>query len=581
MRILSKSAAFAVILGVVMSTGASASNIVEITVTPSEGHRAVSPYIFGVNSGVDLSAVSAKAFRLGGNRLTAYNWENNMSNAGSDWKHSNDLYLVNDVAEQFKNVPAGALLNAAEEARGENAYTLLTLQMAGYVSSGKVGQAKEEDAAPSDYWFKVENRKGEFSGEPDGSDKTVYMDELVSYLTARLGDTARGYSLDNEPALWQHTHPLLQSGALTCAELIARSTELASVVKETDASAEVFGPALFGYSAYNTFGSAPDWSELKSANGYRWFIDFYLDEMRKAEETNGKRLLDVLDLHYYTEAKGACGERMCGHYDNDDCIRARLDSVRSLYDPDYREKSWITDTGAEFFPLLPNVNRSIDEYYPETKLSFSEYNFGGGDHISGGVCEADVLGTFAEHGVYFAALWAFDNNEYQLGAVNMFTDYDGSGSGFGDTLVKSEYGGDISVYSSIDGEDENTVKIIVTNRSIHDDTPVGITLSSETVYESAEVYSLYGDSPLVRKLDGVGEITGNKFTYTLPALSVTEFVVNALKPEVSPEVSSEISSDTSESAASGGNNALPFVIGGAVAAGAAIAVTAVVRKKKK
>lgn len=572
------SAVSAAFLGVVMSTSAFAENApIEITVTPSEGHKAISPYIYGVNSGVDLGAVSAKSFRLGGNRMSAYNWENNVSNAGSDWHNSSDMYLIQNAADEFKTVPAGVLFNAAYEARKGNVpYTLLTLQMLGYVSSDKKGNVHEENAAPSEYWYKVENRKGgEFAANPDKTDGVVYMDELLNYLTTNLGksDTETGikaYALDNEPGLWKHTHSLVQRETLSCAELIEKSVDLAAVVKDMDGGAEVFGPALFGYSAYVNFAGAPDWNELKQENGYRWFIDYYLDEMRKAENANGKRLLDVLDLHYYTEAKGACGQRSCDHYDNDDCIKARLDSVRSLYDPDYRENSWIVDTGAEFFPLLPNIRQSVDEYYPDTKLAFTEYDFGGGDHISGGVCEADTLGIFAEHGVYFASIWSFDKNEYQLGAINMFTNYDGFGNGFGDTLVKSEHSGDISVYSSIDGEDDKTVKIIVTNRSIHDDTPVSITLSSENVYETAEVYSLYGDSPLVRKLDGVGEIAENRFTYTLPALSVTEFVVSVPQTEVSSASASEDSK---------GGNALPYAIGAAV--GVAVAVTATVHTKKK
>ena len=503
-------------------------------VTPSEGHKPISPYIYGVNSGVNLRGVAAKSFRLGGNRLTAYNWENNMSNAGSDWYNSSDLYLVQNAEEQFKNVPGGAALNAVYEAgQGNIPYTLITLQMAGYVSSDKNGSAGEEDTAPSEYWNKVVNRKdGELSLEPDKEDGVVYMDEYLNYLISKLGKSdsetgIKAYALDNEPSLWRHTHSLVHGEALTCEELIQKSVDLASVVKEADSGAEVFGPSLFGYSAFDSLAGAPDWQQLKKDNGYRWFIDCYLDGMHKAEEENGTRLLDVLDIHFYTEAKGACGERSCRHYDNDGCIKARLDSVRSLYDGDYSEDSWITDTGAEFFPLLPNLEQSIDKYYPGTKIAFTEYDFGGGDHISGAVAEADMLGIFAEHGVYFASIWSFDKNMYQLGAINMFTNYDGVGSGFGDTLVKSEYdSGDISVYSSIDGEDEGKVKIIITNRSIHDETPVEIVLSSDKKYSDAEVYSLYGDSPVIRRLDGVEDISDNGFSYTLPALSVTEFVVN-------------------------------------------------------
>lgn len=543
----------------------------KITVTPSEQIRKISPYIYGVNTGVDLNNVSAKSIRLGGNRMSAYNWENNMSNAGSDYYHTSDMYLITDVPDEFKRIPGGPALALSNQAQEHNVpYTLLTLQMLGYVTSSKRGRVNEENAAPSDYWVKVENRKdGEFTLEPDKKDGTVYNDEYLNYLFDKLGKSdsetgIKAFALDNEPALWKHTHSLVQQGDLSCEELVKKSVDLAAAVKEMDSGAEVFGPSLFGYSAFDSFAGAPDWQQLKADNSYRWFIDYYLDEMQKAEESNGTRLLDVLDIHYYTEAKGVCGERSCSHYDNDGCVKARLDSVKSLYDETYREDSWITDTGAEFFPLLPNIQQSIDKYYPDTRLAFTEYNFGGGDHISGAVAQADMLGIFAEYGVYFATIWSFDQNEYQLSAINMFTNYDGSGNGFGDTLVKSEYENeDISVYSSIDSEDDGRVKIIVTNRSLHDETPVEITLADEGKYESAEVYSLYGDSPEIKAMPAVEEITENAFSYSLPPLSVTEFVINKPAPK------------------SGGkfNAAIPAAAAAAVIAAAAI--TFLLKKRSK
>ena len=514
----------------------------DITVFPEQGHRSISPYIYGVNSGVDLSMVSAKSFRLGGNRMTAYNWENNMSNAGSDWHNSADNYLITKAADQFKRVPGGAALNASYEAsEGNVPYTLLSLQMLGYVSSSKKGQLTEKMAAPSEYWREVVHRKnGDFSLEPDKKDNYVYTDEYLNYLFSNIGksDSATGfkaYALDNEPALWHHTHSLIQSEQLKCTELIDKSVELAALVKEMDSNAEVFGPSLFGYSAFDSFSGAPDWQEIKNENGYRWFIDYYLDEMKKAETQAGTRLLDVLDIHFYTEAKGECGERSCNHYDNDGCVQARLDSMRSLYEESYLEDSWIVDTGAEFFPLLPNLQQSIDAYYPDTKIAFTEYNFGGGDHISGAVTQADMLGVFAEYGVYFATMWSFDQNSYQLSAINMFTNYDGAGNGFGDTLVKTEYeGGDISVYSSVDEGNTEAVKIIAVNKSLHNEKPVSIALSSDNNYASAEIFELYGDTSDIRKSDGINSIKDNSFDYSLKPLSVTEFVVYPANNKINP-----------------------------------------------
>ena len=544
---IKKTAAAITALLMCVSSGFTASaekTSTEIKVYPNDVKRSISPYIYGVNSGVDLSAVTAKSFRLGGNRLTAYNWENNMSNAGADWHNSADMYLVNNVADQFRNVPGGAALNASYEAANGNVpYTLLSLQMLGYVSSSKRGQLTEKMAAPSDYWRKVVHRKnGEFSLEPDKKDDYVYTDEYLNYLFENIGksDSAtgfKGYALDNEPALWHHTHSLIQGEKLLCSELIEKSVELASLVKEMDSGAEVFGPSLFGYSAFDSFAGAADWQTIKTENGYRWFIDYYLDEMKKAEAEYGTRLLDVLDIHYYTEAKGACGERSCNHYDNDECVQARLDSVRSLYEEGYLEDSWIVDTGAEFFPLLPNLQKSIDKYYPDTKIAFTEYNFRGGDHISGAVTQADMYGIFAEYGVYLATMWSFDNNEFQLAAIDMFTNYDGAGNGFGDTLVKTEYENkNISVYSSVDSADDSVVKIIAVNKSIHDEMPVSIAVSSDNEYGDIGIYELYGDVAEIRRSDSTVEVADNSFSYTLKPLSVTEFVLHTKEKEISMRV---------------------------------------------
>lgn len=554
----------------------------KITVTPSEQIRKISPYIYGVNTGVDLNAVSAKSIRLGGNRMSAYNWENNVSNAGSDYYNTSDMYMISDIPDEFKRVPGGPALALSNQACEHNIpYTLLTLQMLGYVTSSKRGRVTEENAAPSEYWVEVKNRKnGEFTLEPDKKDGAVYTDEYLNYLFDKLGKSdsetgIKAYALDNEPVLWKHTHSLAWRGELSCSEIIERSLDLASLVKEMDSEAEVFGPALFGYSAFVDLGSAPDWQQIKADNGYRWFIDYYLDEMRNAEKNGSTRLLDVLDIHYYTEAKGVCGERSCNHYDNDGCIKARLDSVKSLYDENYREDSWITDTGAEFFPLLPNLQQSIDKYYPDTKIGFTEYNFGGGDHISGAVAEADTLGIFAEYGVYFASIWSFDNNQYQLAAINMFTDYDGKGNGFGDTLIKNEYENEnISVYSSIDGSDENTVKVIVTNHSIHNETPVEISLASDEKYQSAEVYSLYGDSIEIMAMPAVEDIAENTFLYTLPPLSVTEFIIN-MPAEKVPEQETKVQ-DTKN-----GKINIPAVASVCAAAAAASAAVIALKKRKK
>ena len=87
----------------------------------------------------------------------------------------------------------------------------------------------------------------------------------------------------------------------TCQELIQKSVALARSVKNIDPSAELFGPVSYGFSGYYDLQTAPDWGTVSKGKLYTWFLDYYLDQMKKASDTTGKRLLDVLDLHWYSE----------------------------------------------------------------------------------------------------------------------------------------------------------------------------------------------------------------------------------------------------------------------------------------
>jgi len=63
--------------------------------------------------------------RVGGNRLTAYNWETNASNAGSDYLYENDDYL------SASNVSGYPMQQAAQAASDAGASILMTVPIAG------------------------------------------------------------------------------------------------------------------------------------------------------------------------------------------------------------------------------------------------------------------------------------------------------------------------------------------------------------------------------------------------------------------------------------------------------------------
>lgn len=501
---------------------------INISVDTTSGHSPISPYIYGINGTPAKNLLTTAACRLGGNRTTGYNWENNFSSAGEDWHNFNDLYLVPKGKDS--SIPGITILDFAEKAKNLGAYALITLPMAGYAANDGRGAVEEKDTAPSGRFVPVKDRKnGALSLTPNLSDGAVYSDELINYLIAKLGNSRnggiRGYSLDNEPALWSDTHPRIHPQKTTVAEILEKSVSLSSVVKDFDSGAEVFGPALYGVGAYANFQSAPDWNQYSGA--YKWFVDAYLDGMRKAGEAKGRRLLDVLDLHYYTEARSPLDHRVSDDRDtNEECIYTRFQSTRSLWDKTYREKSWIAQWLGQFLPILPVVNASIERYYPGTKLSISEYNFGNENHVSGGIAQADALGIFAAQGVYFAALWPMsDKLEYAYAGINLYTNYDGKGGAFGNTLVESstdniEYS---SVYAST-GED-GALHVILLNKNIHSPERFTLAVNSNVRYTNFAYYGFNADSPVIKKYDsGAVDKGADGFSVQVAPMSAVHLV---------------------------------------------------------
>jgi len=496
-----------------------------ITINLDGEHKEISLYIYGVNTygnETELDGVTTTALRQGGNRYTGYNWETNYSNAGEDWLNSSDTNLGDD--SDGSAYAARSLSELCQD--NDISYKMTTLQMAGYVAADKAGTVSESEAAPSDRWYEVIFRKGDtLLDTPDLTDNVVYIDEYVNYLVQNLGDATtstgiQGYALDNEPVLWNDTHPLLHSEEVTNSELISKSIELASVVKEIDPNAEVYGPSFWGMLSCITIDD-DDWNAVSSQ--YDWYIAYYLKQMAQAEEETGTRLLDVLDVHYYAQ----------------DCSteEAILQAARSLYDSDYQEDSWLQPWFGGYFPFLTRLQETIDAYYPGTKLSLTEYNLGNisdekntGVSIASGIAEAEALGAFADQGVYLATYWGtLSNCPYVESAINLYTNYDGEGSTFGDTLVEStsEDLSQAAVFAAIEGDDESTITTVLTNKNDTDTENAVITLDGADIdYQSVTVYAITQDSTDIQVIDVQNDIVNNQIVVELPPLSVAQIVIS-------------------------------------------------------
>ncbi len=517
------------------------SQTVNFAVTVNDSPATISPLIYGTNQ-LMSGGENWGSMRIGGNRLTGYNWENNASNAGSDYNQSSDNYLpsVFGVSGDSSNVPGIVIEAFYRQAKAFNAYPLVTLQMAGFVAIDKNGPVDSSQTAPSSRWAYVKPVKGApLSLSPNTGDDSVYMDEFVNFLlytygTAASGTGIRGYELDNEPALWNSTHPRLHPLQPTCRELVQKSVALSRSVKTIDPSAEIFGPVEYGFSGYLNFQSAPDWNSVASGKSYGWFLDYYLDQMKLASDTSGRRLLDVLDLHWYPEAQGSDGNRITlANATSAADIQARLQAPRTLWDSHYKETSWIAQYYSAYLPLIPRLTQSIKKYYPGTKLGFTEFEYGGETDISGALAVDDVLGIFGKYGIYFATYWeGGSQTPFISAAYKMYRNYDGNNSTFADLSLPSQTGDSVntSIYGSLK-RGGHELHLIVINKNTGRGVTGRFAVSSSTpstshvTILSGKVWELNGTSSQIQSVTDVSGIADSSFSYSLDSASVYHIVL--------------------------------------------------------
>ena len=422
--------------------------------------KPISPYIYGVNhpdwKGLGPGVTLA---RQGGNRNSAYNWETNASNAGSDWQHQNDGYMG-------ESDEAGLTMRRfLEDAQSHDAAAILTVPTTGHVAADKKADGdvnKTPDYLNVRFHRSLAKKPSPYAYPPDTSDKFVYQDEFVAWIEKVKKPVAPlWFSLDNEPDLWGHTHQRIWPKNPTYAQIIANNIEYATAIKGVAPGTLVFGPANYGWQGFRTFQDATD------ANG-RDFLDTYLAAMKQAEAKAGKRLLDALDIHWYPEARGD-GVRIASAQDKPGTPAARIQAPRSLWDDTYVEDSWIAENlGKKPITLLPRVMGQIEKHYPGTKLAITEYNYGGANHISGALAQADVLGVFGRYGVFAACNWGLNpKNTGELSGFKAFRDFDRKGATFGDLGlgISGETASMNSAYAALDGKNSNRLTIVAINKS--------------------------------------------------------------------------------------------------------------------
>jgi hypothetical protein len=536
---------------------------VTITVNSSVTHP-ISPYIYGLNfySGVTGAPPQLTFDRAGGNRWTAYNWINNASNAGNDYYYENDNYLCNGTCNATIPVEAVRLFISGDQTNG--LASLVTLQMQGNVSVDTTTVQVPTPFPDLKYFRPTVNQKSSasvaaFTLTPPAAstDNNVYMDEFAWALDQKfLSDDIFGatathptfISLDNEPDLWNSTHAEIQGSTNASSDaFVTKTVSLSTALKDLSKNAQtpsghftnlmIFGPVNYGFEGiYSWQGDA---TLSPTPDGANWFADKYLTGLKTASTTYGAPLVDVYDFHWYAEVYDSSNTRitsMTGTTLTDAQVQLIVQSPRDLWDATWKDAGnsnpWIVNTlGGEAINILGRLQGKIAAENPGMKLSITEYNNGGSNHIAGTIAQADNLGIFGAQGLFAASLWPLSNSEpYIMAGFRAYRDFDGASANFGDTSLESSSSnvGNVVVYASADSTTPGRVVFVAINRSTLSQVTA---ITGQALAGTAHLYqmtatSAQGQSPVAPVSIGTMAVSGSSMTVTLPALSVTTIDVH-------------------------------------------------------
>jgi hypothetical protein len=500
---------------------------VSISIDTTRDRKSISPYIYGINSDTGSPFVTALAVKQSGTELNTFNWEINAANNGI--RDGNLNYeLPGGVPAGF---PSSFLRNAVAAGIPGR---FLTLPISGYAAGDTAGAVMNGE---TDRFIPIVNRKNaEYMLTPDTTDNYVYTDEYVAYLINNFGwrnapvqtpdgrviGGITGYFLGSDPTSVKDNFPMLSLPQLTAQALADSSADAAEVVKMIDPAADVYAPSIRGLENYINLSNNTDWEN--HSNNYSWYIDFFLDTMKKASEQSSQsaRLLDSLDLLFYTEAVTDYGVSVLSS-SSAAANTARMEAPRLLWDSTYEEASRSAVTYKAYTPLIPTLQASIRMYNPGTKLSFSEYAFGGGDNISGGIAVADALGIYGKNGIYMAGLVTSETPEYEISGLQIYTNYDGNGGSFQTVSVEAESDDNAPVYAATGSDSDNRLTVLYINKT-NTDKNAEFTFVSASDYDNVRIYGFDSlSSAITERTDGDLLVTDNIFEFEIPALSVLMF----------------------------------------------------------
>jgi hypothetical protein len=444
---------------------------VELSVNCRAKATKISPMIYGVNqyNVFDEKRTAAQwhlgatGRRWGGNASTDYNWLANAWNVGGDWF--------------YEDVSAPAYPDFFKENEDHGMVSVLSVPTVGWVAKDQTSFSFPVTAfgpqQATDQWRKDAGNGKDKSGKDlsPGPQSRAYVAAPPEFIrkwveAIRREDEKTGkrsvwmYILDNEPGLWWRNHRDVHPDPLSYDELVQRTIDYGTAIRQADPQAVIAGPAEWGW--LNFMYSPKDQAAGdplrllhpdRRAHGDLPLIEYYLKALAEHEKKTGVRVLDVLDLHAYPTADGVYGDGV------DDTLNAlRIRSTRMLWDGSYVDESWIKEP----IRLIPRMHEWVDKYYPGLGLSIGEWSFGAEVHMSGALAIAEAFGRFGQNGLTSAYYWVYPpDGSPGAYAFLAYRNFDGKGGHFLDWSQPATGSSNVSVFASRDETGTHLVAILL------------------------------------------------------------------------------------------------------------------------
>ena len=526
----------------------------------NENTYSINPMIYGYNQ--DHSTPNSDenwgSRRLGGNRMSVFNWENGASNSGKDvatFTNDNRIPSLIGTTWNARNDAGEAYRKFHQDNLDGGVESIITVPIMGWAAADKDGP--NSTTPPSSRWLYVQPKKtGSFSLTPDLTDDSIFVDESIHWLVNEFGSAATStgvkyISLDNEPGLWNSTHPNAFPNTISLQDYVSKVIETAKAIKAVDPDVKLIAGEFTGIRIIK-FKDASDWDS--ETTGYTDFPSYFLDKLKQASVSEGIDLIDYISFHYYPQHKvdsdnnfSSSGVVIRNSTSSENYVRReRMDLARSLWDENYLEPSWLTSANLNNEPhnILNRIQNAIDTYFPGVGIMIGEWDFGHDMDISHGIATVDALGVFAQNKVQIANRWntsSGNSGNYTEQAYKLLRNYDGALSTFGDLCIPTSFSNKnkASVWASKSSTDQK-IHLLLLNKDLSKTNNYEIKLGEEN-YSVESVWGFDENTSLTEITESTSNVSGDSLYFSVPSLSAYHVVlspdnITGIHSTFSPEI---------------------------------------------